>query len=160
MRYGDQLKRGRKIMHKALGPPAIPTYYPLITIETSAFLRRLIADPLNYMKITHRYSGGLTLLLIYGYEAISEDDEFLKQGEASSDLLANEVASGGGIWPVDVLPFLQHLPDFLPGMSFKRKAAKWRPQLEAFVDKPYEYVKNAMVRLTSPCLFYITLTFP
>lgn len=157
MRYGDQLKRGRKIMHKALGPPAIPTYYPLITIETSAFLRRLIADPLNYMKITHRYSGGLTLLLIYGYEAISEDDEFLKQGQDSLELLANEVA-GGGIWPVDIFPSLQYLPDFLPGMSFKRKAAKWRAQLEEFVDKPYEYVKNALVRSTGRCLVYAALT--
>lgn len=126
---------------------------------TSAFLRRLIADPLNYMKITRRYSGGLTLLVIYGYEAVSENDEFLEQGEDSLDLLANEVASGGGIWPVDVFPFLQHLPHFLPGMSFKRKAAKWRAQLEEFVDKPYEYVKNAMVRLTNRCLFCVSLTF-
>ncbi|KAF8727211.1 hypothetical protein AX14_007483 [Amanita brunnescens Koide BX004] len=143
-RYGDQSKRQRKILHKALGAPAISTYYPLIMTATSAFLRRLIADPLNYMKITRRYSGGLTLLVIYGYEAVSENDEFLEQGEDSLDLLANEVASGGGIWPVDVFPFLQHLPHFLPGMSFKRKAAKWRAQLEEFVDKPYEYVKNAM----------------
>ncbi len=158
MRYGDQLTRQRKIMHKALGAPALSTYYPLITIETSAFLRRLIADPLNYMKITRRYSGGIILLLIYGYKAISENDEFLKQGQDSLDLLANEVASGGGIWPVDIFPFLQHLPEFLPGMSFKRKAAKWKAQLEEFVDKPYEYVKNAMVRSTGRCLVYTALT--
>ncbi|KAF8628962.1 hypothetical protein AX15_003619 [Amanita polypyramis BW_CC] len=143
-RYGDQYKRQRKIMHKALGSPAIPTYYPLLVSETSAFLRRLIADPLNYLKITRRYAGGLILLVVYGYEAISENDDFLKQGEDSVDLLANEIASGGGIWPVDVFPFLQYLPDFLPGMGFKRKAVKWRAQLEEFVDKPYEYVKNAM----------------
>ncbi|KAF8347394.1 cytochrome P450 [Amanita rubescens] len=122
MRYGDQLTRQRKIMHKALGAPAISTYHPLITIETSAFLRRLIADPSNYMKITRRYSGGIILLLTYGYEAISENDEFLKQGQDSLDLLANEVAS----------------------CCFKHKAAKWRAQLEEFVDKPYEYVKNVM----------------
>lgn len=146
-------------MHKALGGPAISTYYPLITTATFAFLRRLIVDPQNYVTITRKYSGGLVLLVIYGYEAVSENDEILKQGEDSCDLLANEVASGGGIWPVDVFPFLQHLPDFLPGTSFKRKAAKWRPQLEAFVDKPYEYVKNAMVRLTNRCLFYTILTF-
>lgn len=143
-RYNDQFKRQRKIMHKALGLPAVPTYYPLLQKATVAFLHRLIADPLNYLKITRRYAGGLILLVVYGYEAVSDNDEFLKQGEDSVDLLANEVASGGGIWPVDVFPFLQYLPNFLPGMSFKRKAMKWRVQLEAFVDKPYEYVKNAM----------------
>ncbi|KAK2462811.1 hypothetical protein APHAL10511_005202 [Amanita phalloides] len=143
-RHGDQSKRQRRIMHKALGPQAIPTYYPLLVTETSAFLHRLIADPLNYQSITRRYAGGLILLVIYGYEAASEDDKLLKQGEGTLELLANEVASSGKIWAVDVFPFLQHLPDFLPGMGFKRNAVKWRAQIEEFVDMPYEYVKNAM----------------
>ncbi|KAK2462812.1 hypothetical protein APHAL10511_005203 [Amanita phalloides] len=143
-RYGDQSKRQRRIMHKALGPQAIQTYYPLLVTATSTFLRRLIADPLNFQNITRRYAGGLMLLVIYGHEAVSDDDEFLKQGEETVELLANEIASGGGVWPVDVFPFLQHLPVFLPGMGFKRKAVKWRAQIGEFVDKPYEYVKNAM----------------
>ncbi|KAF8629505.1 hypothetical protein AX17_005631 [Amanita inopinata Kibby_2008] len=142
--YGDQSKRQRKIMHRALGLPVIPSYYPLVVTETHALLRRLIADPLGYQKHARRYAGGLTLSVVYGYEAVSNDDKFLMLAEECVDLLANRIASGGGIWPVDIMPFLQHLPTSLPGMSFKRNAIEWKAKMEEFVETPYEYVKNAM----------------
>lgn len=135
-------------MQKALGAPAISKYYPMFQAETSAFLRRLIADPLNYMKITRRYGGGVFLLVFYGYEAVSEDDVFLRLGEDVVDLVGY-LMSGGGVWLVDVFPFLQHLPGFLPGMGFKRTAAKTKALFEEFVNKPYEYTKGAMVCLTN-----------
>jgi hypothetical protein len=133
-------------MHKAFGTQAIPAYYPLLETETLGFLRRLSADPSEYLAHTRRYAGGLTLSVVYGYEAKSNDDKFLQLAEECVDLLANQIASGGGIWPVDIIPALQYLPDWAPGASFKRKAAKWKAKMEEFVEKPYGFVKNTMVR--------------
>lgn len=65
--------------------------------------------------------------------------------EECVNILANEVASGGGIWPVDVLPFLKYMPTWMPGAGFKKKAQVWKKKMEDFVDRPYEYVKNGMV---------------
>jgi hypothetical protein len=65
--------------------------------------------------------------------------------EECVDILANEVASGGGIWPVDVFPSLKYLPSWMPGAGFKKKARVWKKKMEDFVDRPYEYVKNSMV---------------
>jgi hypothetical protein len=51
---------------------------------------------------------------------------------------------------VDLLPWLAHIPSWaegLPGMSFKRKARKWKKMMEDFVDGPFEYVKNSIVSL-------------
>ncbi|PPR04944.1 hypothetical protein CVT26_012772 [Gymnopilus dilepis] len=142
--YGEQSKRQRKLMHKAFGLPVIPTYYPLLQTETHSFLRRLVAEPAEYMKHIRRYSGGLTLSVVYGYEAVSNDDEFLGLAEECVGILANRIASGGGIWPVDVFPFLQHIPTWMPGAGFKRNAIKWRRKMEEFVNRPYEFVKNCM----------------
>lgn len=61
------------------------------------------------------------------------------------DILANEIASGGGIWPVDVFPSLQYLPKWMPGAGFLSKAEVWKKKMEDFVDLPYEYVKNSLV---------------
>jgi hypothetical protein len=144
--YGDQSKRQRKLLHKAFGIQAIPTYYPLLETETSAFLRHLAADPSNYVSHTRRYAGGLTLSVVYGYEVQSSEDKFLQLAEECVDLLANHIASGGGIWPVDIIPALQYLPNWAPGAGFKLKAAKWKAKMEEFVEKPYEFVKNNMVR--------------
>lgn len=42
-------------MQRALGPPSIREYQPLISIETGAFLRRLLDDPDDYISLTRRY---------------------------------------------------------------------------------------------------------
>ena len=155
--YGDQSKRQRRLLHQAFGIQAIPAYYPLLQIETVAFLRRLAADPSKYESHTRRYAGGLTLSVVYGYEVKSSEDELLQLAEECVDLLANHIASGCGIWPVDIIPALQYLPDWVPGSGFKRKAAKWKVKFEELVEKPYEYVKNSVVCcLSRLCCYNLT----
>ncbi|PSR73546.1 hypothetical protein PHLCEN_2v10465 [Hermanssonia centrifuga] len=139
-RYGDYSRRQRRLMNRALGPSAVHTYHPLIETETHALLKRILADPQEYLEYIRRYAGGLTLNSVYGYQAHSNDDKFLNLANEAVDLLSNEIASGGGIWPVDVFPFLRHLPVWLPGTSFKRKAIIWRSKIQESVDIPYEYV--------------------
>jgi hypothetical protein len=132
-------------MHKAFGVPTIPTYHPLIQTETHSFLRRLIVDPAEYTKHVRRYAGGLTLSVVYGYEAVSNEDEFLYLAEECVNLLSNRIASGGGIWLVDIFPSLRHIPLWMPGSGFKKNAMAWKRKMEEFVDRPYEFVKNSLV---------------
>ncbi|KAJ7910500.1 cytochrome P450 [Mycena leptocephala] len=145
-RYGDVSRRQRKLLNQAFGVQVIPSYHPLITTETHSFIRRLVADPSNYIEHTRRYSGGLTLSVIYGYEATGNNDKFLKLGEECVDILSNKIASGGGIWPVDIFPSLKHLPTWAPGSGFLIKAAEWKAKMEEFVNQPYDFVKASVVK--------------
>lgn len=112
-RYGDQMKRQRKLMHGALGPANIPQYHPLLEIETTHLVRRLLQKPKEYVSHIRRYSGGLTLFVVYGYQVKTDLDPFLLLSDHCVDLLANEIASGGGIWPVDLIPICeQDLPHY------------------------------------------------
>lgn len=88
--------------------------------------------------------------VVYGYEAAPYEDEFLALAEESMIILSRNIASGGGVWPVDVFPSLQYLPMWFPGAGFRTKAKKWKAKIEEFVDKPYEYLKNSIV---SPAVF-------
>ncbi|KIJ09366.1 hypothetical protein PAXINDRAFT_87543 [Paxillus involutus ATCC 200175] len=142
--YGDRSRRQRKLMQIALGPSSIKTYQPLLELETKPFLRRLVADPSKYQDHIRQYAGGLTLLVVYGHQAKSIDDPFLRLAEECVSLLSNRIASGGGIWPVDVFPSLKRLPEWFPGAGFKRNAAIWKKKMEEFVDKPYEFVLDEM----------------
>ena len=54
-RYGDRSRRQRRLMVKALGPSAIPTYHPLLEIETQALLKRLVDEPMAYAAHIRRY---------------------------------------------------------------------------------------------------------
>ncbi|KAJ7474696.1 cytochrome P450 [Mycena latifolia] len=142
-RYGDTSKRQRKLLAQAFGAQVIQSYHPLIETETHSFIRRLVAEPSKYMEHTRRYAGGLTLSVVYGYEA-TENDKFLNLGEECVDILSNRIASGGGIWPVDIFPALKHLPTWAPGSDFKIKAAAWKARMEEFVNQPYNFVKTSL----------------
>jgi cytochrome P450 len=111
-RYGDQSRRQRKLMTRALSVQAVKNYEPLIAAETHAFLRRLIHTPNDYVAHIKRYSGQLTLSTVYGYRVNSNDDAFLTLANECVDLLSQKIASGGGIWPVDVIPACScfHIP--------------------------------------------------
>ncbi|KAH9853930.1 cytochrome P450 [Lenzites betulinus] len=151
-RYGDQSRRQRRLMQKALGQGAIPSYHPLLEIETQALLKRLLDDPAHYDGHLRRYAGSLTLLVVYGYRVTANDDPFLALAEECVDILSNHIASGGGIWPVDVFPFLKHLPLWFPGAGFKRKAIEWKAKMKEFADKPFDLVKKRMEEGSSlPC---------
>ena len=65
--------------------------------------------------------------------------------EECVDILAKEITGGGGLWPVDIFPFLKHLPLWAPGSGFLHKAKYWKSRMEEFVDKPYEHMKGAYV---------------
>lgn len=148
--YGDQSKRQRRLMHKAFALSRIPSYYPLMSTATTTFLRDLISSPSDYLAHVRRYGGSLTLNVVYGYEVTSNEDAFLSMAEECVNALANEIASTGSIWLVDLFPSLARIPSWaegLPGMSFKRKARKWKKMMEDFVDGPFEYVKNSFVSL-------------
>ncbi|KAJ7723670.1 cytochrome P450 [Mycena metata] len=133
-RYGDTSKRQRKLINQAFGVQVIPAYHPLIEAETHSFIRSIIADPSNYIAHARRYAGGMTLSVVYGYEATGNNDKFLNLGEECVDLLSNKIASGGGI----------RLPTWAPGSGFLTKAAQWKAKMDEFVDRPYEFVKASL----------------
>ncbi|KAF9269728.1 cytochrome P450 [Marasmius fiardii PR-910] len=165
--YGSQSKRQRRLMNMAFAGTRIPTYFPLITRETHFFIRRLLApkpptmsqvdSQKFYVPLLRRYAGQLTLNVVYGYKVESTDDPFLNLAEECVNILSNEIASGGGIWPVDLIPQLQYLPDWMPGSGFLQKARIWKAKMEEFVDKPYHYVKQQMKRNTHTPSFCSTL---
>jgi cytochrome P450 len=103
---GDEARRQRRLMARGLAPGRIPQYHPLITASMRPLLRRLIASSgRDLVPTIRRHAGGLTLSVIYGLEATRDDDPALHKVESSTDLLANEITAGGGLWAVDIFPF-------------------------------------------------------
>jgi cytochrome P450 len=55
-------------------------------------------------------------------------------------------ASLPGKWLVDLLPFLKHLPTWLPGMHFKRVGQSWNAQAMQTREAPYHFAVGQMKR--------------
>ncbi|KZT21538.1 cytochrome P450 [Neolentinus lepideus HHB14362 ss-1] len=155
--YNNQFRRQRRLMQRALTPLVIKNYHPLLEMETIPFLKRLLSKPTSYVDHIRRYAGTLTLNVIYGHQVTSDDDRCLKIAEACADVLANDIAGGGFLWLVDVLPFLRHLPMWVPGSGFKHKAIRWKAQLTEFATVPYEEFKEKMENGTAKLCYCSTL---
>jgi cytochrome P450 len=181
-RYGPQSKRQRKLMGMAFSKDRIPAYKELIERETVGFLNGLISahsspssEPASksnlpsrffaYIPLIRRYAGQLTLSVVYGYTVTTSytqiaHDKFLDMAEDCVDLLSNKIASGGGIWLVDIFPILKNAPrslEFIPLFSFLPKARVWKTKMLEFVDKPFEWVKSEMQNGTHKPSFCSTL---
>ena len=53
-----------------------------------------------------------------------------------------------GLFAVDFLPILRHIPEWFPGGVFHKIAREWRQSLFYLTDKSYEFVLDQMVRLS------------
>ena len=111
-------------------------------------------------------SGQVIMGIAYGIDIAPHDDPYVSLAEKA--LQAVESASTTG-WTFDMLPFCRslmtlvvssprkhdsadmHLPWWFPGASFKKEAEQWAPHVDELVNKPYQTVKDALVRLS--CLF-------
>ncbi|KAI0028045.1 cytochrome P450 [Vararia minispora EC-137] len=139
--YGPMARRQRRLMSLGLGASRIRSYQPLIASSTLPFLRALLSSPQDRVAPIRQYAGGLNLHVVYGLNVKGFEDPLLMKVEEVTELLANEIA-GAGLWAVDVFPFLKYLPAWMPGMSFKRKAARWKLEIEESVDLPFEEAKR------------------
>src|SRR5713226_10558160 len=155
-------------MSRGLGRGIIPQYHPLITASTRPLLRSLLASSGgDSVPAIRRYAGGLNLNVVYGLEATRDDDPALLKAEGATDLLANEITAGGGLWAVDIIPcrlcpvtaastyesadrtytLVRYLPAWFPGAGFLRKAAAWEEMIVDSVDFPFSLLKAKMVLL-------------
>ncbi|KAI0002537.1 cytochrome P450 [Russula compacta] len=157
-RYGEEFRRQRRLMARGLAQSRIPQYHPLITASMRPLLRSLLASSgKDFVPAIRRYAGGLNLSVVYGLEATRDDDPALLKVEGATDLLANQITAGGGLWAVDILPFLKHLPAWFPGAGFLRKAAAWKETIVDSVDFPFSLLKANMNAGTAVPSFCSTL---
>ncbi len=102
-------------MSRGLAQSRIPQYHPLISASTRPFLRSLLASSSrDFVPAIRRYAGGLNLNVVYGLEATRDDDPALLKAEGATDLLANHITAGGGLWAVDILPSCLRFPLSVP----------------------------------------------
>jgi len=88
----------------------------------------------------------MILSVAYGITIKESDDPYI----STAEIALNGFAEAGmpGTFLVDYLPILKHVPSWMPGAGFKRKAAYWARINEEMYDKPFLHVKDQLVSLS------------
>ncbi|KAI0718536.1 CyP450 monooxygenase [Cerioporus squamosus] len=138
--YDSQWRQRRRAFHRHFGPKSINQYEGIQ--EDSA--RRLLQDLLTKSGSFDdhlRFAFGSTILrVVYGITTSSLDDELIALTEEA--LLISSEAYTPGKYIVEILPFLQHLPAWVPGAKFKRDAAKWKITMQATRNRPFDVARR------------------
>ncbi|KAI5920501.1 cytochrome P450 [Camillea tinctor] len=141
-KYDDKLRVIRKKIHSILGTKAaLSQFYPLQEAVTHHFLFHVLQKPqdlINYIRVE---AGAIILKIAYGYKVDEHSqDPFVELADAALDQFSQ--ASVPGAWLVDTIPALKYLPEWLPGMGFKKTARQWGQTSQEVAEKPMDFVRK------------------
>ncbi|KAG8691423.1 hypothetical protein FRC11_004057, partial [Ceratobasidium sp. 423] len=137
--YGPRWKKQRRITHEVLKPSTHAHNFALFEKETYAMLKRLVADPDNFRNEFRRTVSGEILSTVYGYTVEDTNDPLVRDTEAAINNFC--VAAIPGNFMVNFIPWLKHIPEWVPGTQWKRKLKEWRRLKKRVTEDPYNWTK-------------------
>ncbi|KAI8994236.1 CyP450 monooxygenase [Trametes punicea] len=150
MPYGSLWRQHRRLFWQHFQPGAIPKYYQIQREASIKFLRKLLTSPAQ-LEGHIRYALASSILkAVYGIEVAEHGDKIVE----TVDLAMEGVALGltPGAFLVEYLPFLRHVPAWVPGAGFQKRLARWRNASHAMLDLPFEEAKRALKQGATPSI--------
>ncbi|GAB1208188.1 hypothetical protein APSETT445_006929 [Aspergillus pseudonomiae] len=99
--------------------------------------------PEGFMEHIGTTVGAVILKIVYGYTIDARGHDPMVDTAVRSSINFGEVTTPG-IWLVDNIPALRHIPDWFPGIQFKRKAAEFRRRYKVLRERPFAFVQHQM----------------
>ncbi|EMD36555.1 hypothetical protein CERSUDRAFT_95844 [Gelatoporia subvermispora B] len=140
MRYGPTWRTHRKEIYQHFNIEAIRAYQPLQLRKAHELLQRLRNDSSDFLRTIHFAIGSGIIELCYGLTVDDIDNSYLSIARKSAAAAEGLVS---GAFLVEFLPFLRHIPTWLPGAGFKQQAAEWKEDFDALLCIPFNDVKAA-----------------
>ncbi|KAI9441767.1 cytochrome P450 [Lactarius indigo] len=145
--YGEAWHRGRKALDRGLRPNGAAAYRPMQQERVRVLLTRLLATPNDWRDHVELFQGELILDMTYGYEAKGRGDRRLDVAIRLGEFGTQCVLPGALL--VNELPFLRHIPAWLPYISYKPLAEFGRKMGQEVVYEPMQFVKKSIASGTA-----------
>jgi len=146
-RYGEFWRQGRKVLDRSLRPGAAAAYRPMQESKARLLLTRILKDPKDWEAHVELLQGELVLAMTYGYEVQGRNDRKVDAARKLVEIGSATILPGALL--VNDLPFLRHIPDWLPWISYKPLARAGRDLGLEAMHPPIQFVKDAMAKGTA-----------
>ncbi|KAH9006150.1 cytochrome P450 [Lactarius hatsudake] len=130
-----------KLLDRSFRPSAIALHRGLIQEKTRLFLGRLLATPNAFRKHIELLQGDIVMRLTYGYD-LKDNDDMLVPPRRVVDIMKQFILPGAAL--VNHLPFLRHLPSWVPWFKYEPLASECRELARRTKDEPFDFVTNSM----------------
>ncbi|KZT23374.1 cytochrome P450 [Neolentinus lepideus HHB14362 ss-1] len=142
MPYNESWKKHRRMFQQMFSREQVSRYNNSMVRKAHALVQRVLDNPGNFYDHAFYWSTDSIMATVYNYDVTSKDDHYVVIAEHALGFLAKCLLPGAFL--VNYLPFLQHLPDWLPGMGFKRFATACHKYTVEMRNVPYELTKKQM----------------
>ncbi|KAJ7486711.1 cytochrome P450, partial [Mycena latifolia] len=96
-------------------------------------------------------AGEVIMSIAYGIEVLPAGDPYILLAEQA--VRTGNIAAIPGRYLVDWIPLLKHVPDWVPGVGFKRQAKEARKVARALNDVPFAETKRQLASGIAPYSF-------
>lgn len=141
--YSPVWRAARRMFHQHFHPGVVNIYRPVQLQPTREFLLGLLTSPSQSRKHIRQLVTSAIFSAVYGKKITGPEDEYVT--------IAQKAAVGGGLahvpgkyW-VEFMPFLRHIPSWIPGASFQKVAEEYRPWVLLTKERGYNEAKEANV---------------
>ncbi|TFK90517.1 cytochrome P450 [Polyporus arcularius HHB13444] len=147
-KYGPKWRHYRRVFWQHFHPGAITKYRPIQEKAMHTFLARVLKNPSKVQDYIQCNFAEAILKVAYGVDVADEHDETVEVINAGVEGVRELLVFGGFL--VDYLPFLRHVPSYLPGCGFMKQFQKWARANQRLRNVPYQRFLDAMNQGEAP----------
>ncbi|KIK58872.1 hypothetical protein GYMLUDRAFT_60415 [Collybiopsis luxurians FD-317 M1] len=137
--HNNRFVQMRKLLHTGLFGIELQKYWHPHEHHSHELVKTLVADPTNLVNAIRHHTGPVKLKMTFEYQTLPKEDPFLVLAQTVMSVFAE--TSQLGRWLVDIIPALCYIPDWVPGVKFKKSASEWRELHLKMIHGPYEWAK-------------------
>ncbi|KAH6905145.1 cytochrome P450 98A3 [Coprinopsis sp. MPI-PUGE-AT-0042] len=113
-----------------------PPTTPVLEQHALLYLRRLLADPKDFMDLTKYLFGSIVMQISYGVDDFAYNAKLIDIAEDLARGWAE--VSAPGRFLVDAFPILRYVPTWFPGAGWKRRLAEFAAQSNSLVKQTFD----------------------
>ncbi|CEL56318.1 O-methylsterigmatocystin oxidoreductase OS=Aspergillus parasiticus GN=ordA PE=3 SV=1 [Rhizoctonia solani AG-1 IB] len=151
--YNDIWRHHRRMMNKWLNVRDVAQFHKTQETRTRSLLQRLLtvsneATPFDSVKNEFYFAMGSSIFqMVYGYITQGKSDPFFRAAHEADEHATKAVMITN--FYVNIFPFLNHFPEWMPGTGWKRTVRDWREQKVYALNAPFRWTQNQVNQGTS-----------
>ncbi|KAF8342440.1 cytochrome P450 [Amanita rubescens] len=147
--YGSEWRKHRNILHEGLRKEQLPHYEGTHTNQIRLMIDQLLDNPTEFRDHCKWLSVAVTMSTTFGYDIPAGDIHHKYITSAEEILGAVSVLCHPSGTIINAIPFLRHIPTWLPGAFTQRYAANAKQVAMAYKTEPFEWVKSRFLAGTA-----------
>ncbi|KAJ4480284.1 cytochrome P450 [Lentinula aciculospora] len=151
LQYNDTWRLQRKLSKTALSSDAVKDYQDIQARVAAQMCISFLTDPTHFRDHIRLAAGRIIVSITYGLPVADAQDELITEIEKIVAMLSQ--AAMPGAFLADFFPIFKHTPDWVPFISFRKKAQEIRAVVERLGRMPFYQVLDEMAAGTTRTSF-------